>query len=132
MNAEYIYMCILQYEAIEMSQHLISDGKLVIGNIEVQLPYRVKSAITVNRLLIVAVESPVGVLFDRNVYAIDEAGKIIWQIEKATCYGGRKECPYIGIKISEDGDLIAVTGVGAEFKVNLDTGQIELYDFSRF
>ena len=115
-----------------MSQHLIRDGKLVIGNIEVQLPYRVKSVITVSRLLIVVLESPVGVLFDRNVYAIDDAGKIIWQIEKATCYGGHKECPYIGVKTSEDGDLIAVTGVGAEFKVNLDTGRIELYDFDRF
>lgn len=116
-----------------MTRPTIIEGQLIVGDIEVRLPHRVKSATSVTgELLVAVVESPVGIVFDRNVYAIDNLGRVVWQIEKAPCFGGRKECPYIGVKLSEEGCLIAVTGVGAEFKVNLNTGQIELYDFNRF
>lgn len=60
---------------------------------------------------------------NRNIYAYDSSGKLVWQIQEAP-HGGRSEDKaYVSIKIEGD-KLIAGNWIGTDYVVDLRTGKV--------
>lgn len=62
---------------------------------------------------------------NENVYALNNQGSIVWQIEKVSCPGGVKDCPFTGINIDpKTGNLWLYNWSGYLFTVVPETGEI--------
>lgn len=79
-----------------------------------------------NNLLIVLIDKKGTIkygdnILDRNIYAFDENGKKIWQINSAPIKQSPK--PYVNLKIVGN-RLFADNWVGIQLEINLDNGEV--------
>lgn len=64
-------------------------------------------------------------VYNENVFALDQNGNIIWQIEKMKCLGGANTCPFTGINVDkETGNLLLYNWSGFLYTVVPETGEI--------
>ena len=76
-------------------------------------------------MVFVLLTSPAKEVFNENVYALNEQGEIVWQIEKMACPDGLKDCPFTGINIEpKTGNLWLYNWSGYLYTVVPETGQI--------
>ena len=60
---------------------------------------------------------------NRNVYAIDSNGKVVWQIQEAPHGGAGNDKAYMHIMIKK-GKLIAGNWIGVDYIVNSESGLV--------
>jgi len=65
----------------------------------------------------------------RNVFLLDDAGKIIWQIEEFK-FGDRPEY-FSNIWLNDKGQLMAFVPKGFEFVIDMKTGKLTEEEFVR-
>ncbi len=88
------------------------------------LPYPVKQEILVEGNRIVLLKLPAKIIFNRNVYSLDETGKILWQIKELPSYPSpSKECHYNKIEF-RDGNLTLWNWCDLKVVVNPKTGEV--------
>jgi hypothetical protein len=65
--------------------------------------------------------------FNRNVYAYDVSGNLVWQIQEAPHGGIDEDKAYMDIRISQD-KLVAGNWTGTDYQVNLVDGTVASFD----
>ena len=58
----------------------------------------------------------------RNIFLLDHAGRVIWQVEAATISHGIKG--FSDLYLGADGDLLAYSPNGIEYTIQVETGRI--------
>lgn len=101
----------------------LENGRLFIGNGSIDLPYPVSEIIDFGDSIAVRVEPPVGVIFNRNVFAFSERGDPLWQIEESP-HGTENDKPYVKIIRERDGGLVAYNWNGVDYLVDMANGAI--------
>lgn len=98
-----------------------------------KLNVSIKQSIDIENLLVVRVDMSGtikhgDIKLDRNVYAFNQDGKQVWQIEAAPIKQSPK--PYVNLSIKNN-ELIAENWVGTELSVNLKNGVVAPYDIGQ-
>jgi hypothetical protein len=109
---------------------VIVNGKLTIGDRVIDFPHPVEEALAYHDLIIVRVEPPAGVIFNKNVYGVSHEGKVLWQIEESP-HGTQEDKPYVNIYIGQNDDLIAGNWNGVSYLVNPENGEITVVSFDK-
>ena len=102
----------------------------VIGGTEVAVDAPVKQRLEVGNLTIVRVY-PSDVMLDlypqdrlnRNVYAYDSSGALVWRIQEAPHGGTDEDKAYMDIRV-EKNDLVAGNWIGIDYQVQLKDGMV--------
>lgn len=108
----------------------VEDGKLFIGDKWIDLPYAVGDVVECNDSLFVRVDPPIGVVFNRNIFAVTRQGEILWQIAESP-HGTEADKPYVGIFRDRDGCLVAANWNGVDYSVDLESGGITTKAFNK-
>ncbi len=102
----------------------------VVGEHEIVLDAPVKQRLELGGLIIVRVyptdenlNSYPQEKLNRNVYAYDLLGQLIWQIQEAPHGGVEEDKAYMNIKV-DDGSLVAGNWIGIDYQVKLDNGMV--------
>ncbi|MCH9646792.1 MAG: hypothetical protein K0U98_01060 [Deltaproteobacteria bacterium] len=86
-------------------------------------------AVEVKEGVVVRVETPVGHIFNRNVFLIDEHHRVRWQIQESP-HGSAEDRPFMNL-ISKDGVLVVGNWNGVDYDVDLESGEIQACTFAR-
>ncbi|WP_283190199.1 hypothetical protein [Pseudomonas sp. PMCC200344] len=113
--------------AIEFS---VKGERLFVGGESVGLPYIVGDVVACGSLLLVRVEPPIGVIFNRNIFAVTRKGEIVWQIAESP-HGTEAEKPYVGIFRAKDGGVVVSNWNGVDYLVDLECGSIAAKAFNK-
>jgi hypothetical protein len=119
---------------LKWSEHRPGNGNtgprpLRVGGVETMFPYEIKNAIETPYGVIVLVHY-VDPKLDRNIYLVDPAGTVKWQVEKFSDQPSVKEGaqPYTSIALI-DGKLVAFNFMGFDCEINPESGVIIDADF---
>lgn len=100
------------------------DGK------NIELPAYLKQTLELGDLTIVRVYPSNDELnsyphndFNRNVYAYNSSGELVWQIQEAPHGGVGEDKAYMIVKIDK-GKLVAGNWIGVDYEVNLEDGTV--------
>lgn len=108
-----------------------ADGKgFLVADQRIELPHPVGKVVSHEGLVIVMLEPPFGTVFNRNVVAFTEAGLPAWQIEESP-HGTEPDKPYVGISVSDDGELVASNWNGVDYRVDLQDGKVTVRAFKK-
>ena len=71
-------------------------------------------------------EIPSKVIYNENVFAVNEIGKIVWRIafKKEQLFCKYEDCPFVGTIINKQGQLVLFNWCDTAFIVNPLTGEI--------
>lgn len=108
----------------------IEGEKLFVGGKLVELPYTVGDVLEFSGLLVVRVEPPAGVIFNRNVFAISSVGEVVWKIAESP-HGTEADKPYVGIFRNKGESLVAANWNGVDYLVSLDSGSVVATSFNK-
>lgn len=108
----------------------VEDGRLFIGGRLVDLPYAVDEVVECGDFLAVRVEPAIGVIFNRNVFAIARSGKVLWQIAESP-HGTETDKPYVAIFRDKDEGLVAANWNGVDYLVSFESGDISTKAFNK-
>ena len=108
----------------------VVSGKLYVGDQHIDLPHPVGDVLRYRDLVIVRVEPPAGVVFNRNVIAFTDVGTQAWRIEESP-HGTEIDKPYVGIRVDGGGDLVASNWNGVDYQVNPDNGCVRVKAFNK-
>ncbi|RAU49532.1 MULTISPECIES: hypothetical protein [unclassified Pseudomonas] len=108
----------------------IIAGQIFINENRITTPHPVSEALEKDNLVIVRVDPPAGVIFNRNVYGITANGEILWQIQ-ASLHGTQQDKPYTNILLNPDGLLIAENWNGVSYSVDIRNGEITTIAFDK-
>ncbi len=111
-------------------KYTLVNGALTIGGAIVKLPYTAVEGLTYNGLVIVKVEPPARIIFNRNIFGVLDQGEILWQIEESP-HGTQMDKPYIDIFIDPSGELIAANWNGVSYAVDPASGKISIKSFDK-
>jgi hypothetical protein len=87
------------------NKYRVKDNKLIVGDCLILFDFPIKDVVEISEMLIVRVESPMGKIYNENVFGVSlSEKKIKWQIEKRSKkYPGlAKDCPFIEVFVSEN------------------------------
>ncbi len=101
----------------------IQDGQLFVSGKQVALPSKVTKILQVGDILVALVDYT-GVI--RNIFGVDEAGKILWQIQIQSLldFGFHRKY-FTNIFFSEQGELLADHADGYDCCINPKDGTVE-------
>ena len=108
----------------------IENGKLSLANKLIELTYPVVQILDWQDHVIARVESPVGEVFNRNVFSFTFQGDCVWQIEESP-HGTEKDKPYVDIFLDEADVLVAANWNGVDYIVDGNTGGITTKAFNK-
>ncbi len=80
-----------------MEEYIIDGTKLSLlkSGKELSFDFTIKTVLTVENIYIVLLTIPYLIKYNRNVFAIDKGGNILWQVDELPFYpGGSKICNY--------------------------------------
>ena len=104
------------------SNYSIIDSQLIIGDTEFSFKYAIKEVLEIFSMLIVRIESPIGITYNENVFGISLLEKKIkWQIAKREY--NLKDCPYTYIRLIEN-QLRLFNWCSFYLDVNPNTGEV--------
>ena len=109
---------------------VVKDGSLFIGDRRLELPYPVEDVVECKGVIVVRIEPPAGVIFNRNVFAFTAQGDSLWQIEESP-HGTEKDKPYVGILLSQEGSLVVANWIGVDYLVNIQSGSVTAKAFNK-
>jgi hypothetical protein len=106
------------------------EKALSVNGVVMEMPSPVRERVNIGELAVVRTYPENEKLsaypraqLNRNVYAFDGSGKLVWQIQEAP-HGGANDKPYMRIE-AVNGQLIAGNWIGVDYRVNLADGMVE-------
>ncbi len=109
----------------------VVDEILKIGDESIDFPFPLAEAMVMGEKIIIRAGSRTKPINnDRNVYALDYDGKVLWRIELCP-YGGERSKPYTIIYSLGSETLVAGNWIGYDFYVDLKDGHITLKAFTK-
>lgn len=107
----------------------IINGIVIFDGQPIDLPHYADEALEYQNLIIIKIEPPSGIIYNRNVFGVSKDGKISWQIEESP-HSTLSDKPYINIFVQGD-DLIAANWNGVSYCVNPSNGKITVSSFDK-
>ncbi len=108
----------------------IIKGILTVDGQTVDIPEFAENALEYGGLLIVKLDPPTGVVFNRNVFGITAHSHVQWQIEESP-HGTQDDKPFTDVYIDNEGSLIAANWNGVSYSVDPDNGKITVSSFDK-
>ena len=106
------------------------DYILKIANESVELPAPIKQRVDLNSLIIVRVYPSDEMLknyhrdeLNRNIYAYDLSGELVWQIQEAPHGGVEEDKAYMDIRYVDD-KIVAGNWIGVDYLVDESSGVV--------
>jgi hypothetical protein len=114
-----------------MDNYYISAHKLVFeaGNV-VEFESTIQKTLAIDRKIIVLLHSAGNAADNRNIFAVNFNGDLLWQIEKSLDLDIIGDCPFVGIEINK-AELVCYNWCGFRFTADPATGQITSRVFTR-
>ncbi len=113
-----------------MIEFKIDSGTLCLDGKPVRLPLSVTEAVGIDDGVAVRLYVPSGQKFNRNVFLVDGAGVVRWQIQESP-HGTEGDKPFLNLWLAEDGSLVAGNWNGVDYDVDLASGALRVRAFSR-
>ncbi|WP_196594988.1 hypothetical protein [Pectinatus frisingensis] len=108
-----------------MRNFKIDGNSLIVNGNKVDFQFKIDNVKICNGLYIVLVDIPSNIKTTNNVYAVNENGHIVWQVQDVNdVYLFKNDVPYVGIRIIEDNFIIATNYNGVTVTVNSTDGKI--------
>lgn len=108
-----------------MRDFKIDDNALIVNGNKVEFQFKIDNVKICNSLYIVLVDIPSNIKITNNVYAVNENGHIVWQVQDVNeVYSFKNDVPYVGTRITEDNFIIATNYNGVTVTVNSVDGKI--------
>ena len=105
-----------------------TDNVINIYGCVVECEAPIRDVQRIDNLVLVRLEFPIGAINNRNIFAYNESGQLVWQIQE-----GRnvyRDSPYTGMRVKGD-EIMAYNWDGADYRVNVEDGSVEFVQFSR-
>ena len=112
-------------------KYTLNEGRLSVNDIAIETEYHVGQVVETSDVLAVRLDIPENVISNQNVLGIGIDGKILWTIQKSP-HGGTEDSSYALLVLSQEGEVIAETWDGVQYKVNLQNGTISVSGLRRF
>ncbi len=107
-----------------MSHYEIQEKVLIVNGNKVIFPYKIDNVKVCNGLFIVLLDIPIGVTYLNNVFAVDQCGCITWQIQDPQELSIKGNIEYVGIRITENNQIIATNYSGITYTIHPTNGKI--------
>ncbi|NHA04490.1 hypothetical protein G7092_11815 [Mucilaginibacter sp. HC2] len=109
---------------MDIENHQVDQKKIILekGNI-VEFDFPIKETLAFDGKIIVLLDILENIRYNKNVFAIDFDGKILWQIAKTENLDMIGYCPFISIEI-ENLKLVSFNWCGFKFTVDAKTGYV--------
>lgn len=107
-------------------KYLIAKNSLIIEDKHtVEFEFPIKKTLEIEELLIVLIESPMGKIYNDNVFCVNSQGKIIWQVPRISSYpGNTKDCSFVGMTLNEKRELVLFNWCDLAVVIDFRTGSI--------
>jgi len=87
--------------------------------------YPIKKVLQVGCTVIILIEPPASIIYNHNVFAFSITGDFLWRIgDVKFYYWSSGNCPYIGLIVNNDGDLLLFNWCDTAVIVNPLTGEV--------
>ena len=106
--------------------YTLNSNKITLSNgYSLDFEYPIKEVLIVKDVIIITVESPVGIIYSNNVFAIRLNGDFLWRIGEVQLYDwGSIDCPYNGAIVNEENELVLFNWCDTAVVVNPYTGEV--------
>lgn len=108
----------------------VRGGKIFLSGVPIAMPYDVVETVVFKDIVLVRLESPIGTIFNRNVYALTATGQEKLQIQECP-HGAASEKPYVHIAVNKAGSVIAANWIGIDYKVDPEDGTVAVLSFTK-
>lgn len=100
-----------------------------------KLPCPIKQSVCIGSLTVVLVDDDKqhgrgDKTLNRNVYAFDENGCLMWQIQEAPDGGNERPKPYKSLRLTE-GKVYVYNWIGTDYWLDLSDGSVHFYGSPR-
>ncbi len=108
-----------------MKQFEVEGNTIIIKGNRVSFQHKIDNVKNCNGLHIVLLDIPSDTQFLNNVYAVDDSGRIVWQIQDAgEVYPIKNDIDYVGTRITEDNEVVVTNFYGVTYTVDPTNGRI--------
>jgi hypothetical protein len=98
------------------------NEKIYIDKRTLPFDYGVKKILLINNVRVALIEIQSKSIYNENIFAFDEHGKILWQIDKKDHVD--RNSPYTNI-YTRDNELWGYNWDGSAYKIDIKTGEIK-------
>jgi hypothetical protein len=103
----------------------VSGNALTFANkINVDFEYPILKILEVDELLIVVLDIPNTKDDNRNVFAFSITGDYLWQIKNVELYYKGNWCPYIGVAINKENEVVLLNWCDTAVVINPQDGKV--------
>ena len=101
-----------------------TNGKEInLDGRSVRFDFPIRDTLTIDDTIIILLHIPTGIKCNRNLYAINLQGTILWQIDEVADLDLIGNCPFISIK-KQESSLIIFNWCGFRYTVDPKSGKI--------
>ena len=102
------------------------DNVLTLPNKNVKFPFDIDSLLVYNGVFVVLLDIPNEDDTIDNIFALDIDGKKLWRVHSVSkVYPNvRQFSPYIGMTLSENGNVSATNFFGVNYEISIEDGSI--------
>lgn len=92
--------------------------------------YPIKEAVNIEDVIILVLDPQTEIRYNQNVFAIDRFGDFLWRIRENLLLGGgsygngENDCPYMGVIINQQNELVLFNWCDTAVIVNPRTGEV--------
>lgn len=96
-----------------------------INEYKIAFKYNIDSVKFFQNVYIVLLDIPTEIKEVNNIFAINDRCELLWRIQDpAKLYNIINDVPYVGIRIDDQGVLIATNFNGVTYSVDINTGNV--------
>ncbi len=105
--------------------HKIDSNRITLENgYSLDFEYPIKATLIIQGIIIILVESPFQIIYNKNVFAIKTSGDFLWRIGDVDLFYSGTDCPYVEIRINEEDELILFNWCDTAVVVDPQTGDV--------
>ncbi|QRV16542.1 hypothetical protein [Haloterrigena salifodinae] len=112
-----------------MSDLSVDDNILTVGSTEIAFDYEIGDVIEFDSVIVVRLVIPPEETHNRNVVGIDKTGTKRWTIPESL-HSSAEDNPYLSLRV-RDGELWTGNWRGWTYRVDLETGALREYEFTK-
>jgi hypothetical protein len=108
-----------------MAYKVNSNNITLTNGYSLDFEYPIKETLVIGDIIVIVVESPFDVSYEKNVFAIKQSGDFLWRINDVKLgYTGSDNCFYVGVELNKNNELVLFNWCDTAVIVNPHTGQM--------
>ena len=105
--------------------YIIDSNTLKFLNRDIiNFDYPIHESLEVDNVLIVVLDVPNGISDRQNVFAFNALGDVLWQIGTVELFYDGDYCPFIGVEINNNGEVVIFNWCDTAVIINPQTGAV--------